>query len=192
MLVDNPRRIFATRGCVLSDDPDPDDQHPISDAGRTDPRRPAVTVRAARSPGPNWTPSTNRLARAYAELASGTGDYVTIVLPNSIEFLEATIACWKLGAVPQPLAAADAGPGIRGPPRAAPTGADGRPRRTPVVKSPVSPPISVPDGTYSDDPLPEAVSPAWKSMASGGSTGRPKLIEVGGDSRYPGAFSGRR
>jgi bile acid-coenzyme A ligase len=44
---------------------------------------------------------------------------------------------------------------------------------------------------YSDAPLPEAVSPAWKCMASGGSTGRPKLIEVGGDSRYPGALAGQ-
>ena len=47
--------------------------------------------------------TTNRLARAYQELGVGVGDYVTIVLPNSIEFLQATIACWKLGAVPQPL-----------------------------------------------------------------------------------------
>ena len=44
--------------------------------------------------------TTNRLARAYQELGVGVGDYVTIVLPNSIEFLQATIACWKLGAVP--------------------------------------------------------------------------------------------
>ena len=34
-------------------------------------------------------------------------------------------------------------------------------------------------------PLPEAVSPCWKAMGSGGSTGRPKLIEAGGDSRLP-------
>ena len=47
--------------------------------------------------------STNRLARAYAELGVGVGDYVTMVLPNSIEFLLAAIAAWKLGAVPQPL-----------------------------------------------------------------------------------------
>ena len=47
--------------------------------------------------------TTNRLARAYQKLGVGVGDYVTIVLPNSIEFLQATIACWKLGAVPQPL-----------------------------------------------------------------------------------------
>jgi bile acid-coenzyme A ligase len=37
----------------------------------------------------------------------------------------------------------------------------------------------------SDDPLPEVVSPCWKSLASGGSTGRPKLIEAGGDGRVP-------
>ena len=36
--------------------------------------------------------------------------------------------------------------------------------------------------------LPEAVSPAWKAIASGGSTGRPKLIEAGGDSRVPATF----
>src|ERR1700737_3579827 len=47
--------------------------------------------------------STNRLARAYAERGVGVGDYVTMVLPNSIEWIQAAVACWKLGAVPQPL-----------------------------------------------------------------------------------------
>ena len=47
--------------------------------------------------------STNRLARAYAELGVGVGDYVTIALPNSVEWVQAAVACWKLGAVPQPL-----------------------------------------------------------------------------------------
>src|SRR6516165_12520806 len=49
--------------------------------------------------------STNRLARAYAERGVAVGDYVTIVLPNSIEWIQAAVACWKLGAVPQPLSA---------------------------------------------------------------------------------------
>jgi bile acid-coenzyme A ligase len=40
----------------------------------------------------------------------------------------------------------------------------------------------------SDAALPEAVSTAWKAMGSGGSTGRPKLIEAGGDSRIPAAI----
>src|ERR1700722_11796395 len=47
--------------------------------------------------------STNRLARAYAALGVGVGDYVTIALPNSVEWIQAAVACWKLGAVPQPL-----------------------------------------------------------------------------------------
>ena len=28
---------------------------------------------------------------------------MTIVLPNSVEWIQAAVACWKLGAVPQPL-----------------------------------------------------------------------------------------
>src|SRR6185437_1983151 len=42
-----------------------------------------------------------------------------------------------------------------------------------------------PDPTLSAAPHAESVSPVWKSMSSGGSTGRPKLIEAGGDSRLP-------
>jgi bile acid-coenzyme A ligase len=45
----------------------------------------------------------------------------------------------------------------------------------------------VPNSDLSDEPLPEAISPVWKSMTSGGSTGWPKLIEAGGDSRLPAA-----
>ena len=33
--------------------------------------------------------STNRLARAYAERGVGVGDYVTMVLPNSVEWIQA-------------------------------------------------------------------------------------------------------
>jgi bile acid-coenzyme A ligase len=48
---------------------------------------------------------TNRLARAYAELGVGQDDFVTIALPNCIEFFEACFATWKLGATPQPISA---------------------------------------------------------------------------------------
>ncbi len=37
---------------------------------------------------------------------------------------------------------------------------------------------------YSDDPLPDAISPAWKAPTSGGSTGRPKLIVSGDPAVY--------
>ena len=47
--------------------------------------------------------STNRLARAYAELGVNADDFVTIALPNGIEFFESCLATWKLGATPQPI-----------------------------------------------------------------------------------------
>ena len=37
---------------------------------------------------------------------------------------------------------------------------------------------------FSDDPLPDATSPAWKAPTSGGSTGRPKLIVSGDPAIY--------
>jgi bile acid-coenzyme A ligase len=131
--------------------------------------------------------STNRLARAYAERGVGVGDYVTIVLPNSVEWVQAAVACWKLGAVPQPLSprlpAAEFEGLLELRPRALLVG-----REDPHGEIPSMPADLPPDPTLSDAPLPEAVSPCWKSLASGGSTGRPKLIEAGGDSRIPPAI----
>ena len=129
--------------------------------------------------------STNRLARAYAERGVGVGDYVTIVLPNSVEWVQAAVACWKLGAVPQPLS-----------PRLPDTEFQAllnlRPRALLIGRAsgeiPSLPADFTPDPMLSDGPLPEAVSPCWKSLASGGSTGRSKLIEAGGDSRVPPAI----
>lgn len=127
--------------------------------------------------------STNRLARAYAERGVGVGDYVTIALPNSVEWIQAAVACWKLGAVPQPLS-----PRL---PEAEFEGLLGL-RRPALLVGRDHPEIpSVPSGFVphtTDAALPEAVSPCWKSMASGGSTGRPKLIEAGQDSRVPPAI----
>jgi bile acid-coenzyme A ligase len=129
--------------------------------------------------------STNRLARAYAERGVGVGDYVTMVLPNSIEWIQAAVACWKLGAVPQPLSARLPDAELQGllelRPPALLVG-----RVHPEIPS--VPAGFTPDPALSDAGLPEAVSPVWKAMGSGGSTGRPKLIESGGDSRIPAAI----
>ena len=51
------------------------------------PDSPAVTV--SEYPSMSWSEldhSTNRLARAYAELGVGTADFVTIGLPTSVAF----------------------------------------------------------------------------------------------------------
>ena len=69
------------------------------------PDEPAVTCEGRTLTRGELDASTNRLARAYADLGVRQGDYVTIVLPNSIEWIQAALAAWKLGAVPQPLSA---------------------------------------------------------------------------------------
>src|SRR6201999_3221395 len=75
----------------------------ISALAEMAPDEPAVSCAEITITRAELDSSTNRLARAYAELGVGLGDYVTIALPNSVEWVQAAVACWKLGAVPQPL-----------------------------------------------------------------------------------------
>ena len=75
---------------------------PLCALAAAEPDAPALTCRGRTLTRAELDGSTNRLARAYAALGVGVGDYVSIAMPNSIEWLQATIACWKLGAVPQP------------------------------------------------------------------------------------------
>ena len=148
------------------------------------PDAPAVTCDGFTLTRAELDASTNRLARAYAQRGVDVGDYVSIAMPNSIAWVQAAIACWKLGAVPQPLSARLPDVELAGildlRPRALIVG-----RVDPRGEVPGVAADFAPDEALSDAPLPEAVSPVWKSMTSGGSTGRPKLIEAGGDSRVP-------
>lgn len=154
----------------------------ISQLAQLAPDEPAVTCDGVTVTRAELDRSTNRLARAYAERGVGVGDYVTMVLPNSIEWIQAAVACWKLGAVPQPLSARLPDAELAGllelRPPALLVGRD-------HVEFPCVPAGFVPNPALPDGALPEAVSPVWKAMGSGGSTGRPKLIESGGDSRIP-------
>lgn len=154
----------------------------ISQLAQLAPDEPAVTCDGLTLTRAELDRSTNRLARAYAERGVGIGDYVTMVLPNSVEWIQAAVACWKLGAVPQPLSARLPAAELAGL-------LELRPPALLVGREhhefPSVPIGFTPDDTLSDGPLPKAVSPVWKAMGSGGSTGRPKLIESGGDSRIP-------
>jgi len=170
---------------VAADEPVPPIGAALSRLAAEDPDRPAVTCDGRTLTRGQLEAVTNRLARAYAELGVAQGDYVTIALPNSIEWVQAVVATWKLGAVPQPLSA-------RLPDAEYADLLDLRPRALLVGRAdPRGVVTSVPGdfsprADLSDAALPEAVSPTLKSMASGGSTGRPKLIEAGGDSRFQG------
>ncbi len=156
----------------------------VSRLAEAEPDAPAITCEGVTLTRGELDASTNRLARAYAELGVREGDYVTVVLPNSIEWVQAVLATWKLGAIPQPLSPRLPDAELTGllelRPRALVVG-----RADPTGRIASVPASYVPDESLSDAALPEKVSPVFKAMASGGSTGRPKLIEAGNDSRYP-------
>jgi bile acid-coenzyme A ligase len=130
---------------------------------------------------------SNRLARHLAGLGATQDSFVTIAEPNSIEFLAATIACWKLGATPQPVSS-------RLPPRELEAIVElAEPAVVVGVGHHDRP--SVPSGfrpgdDLDDTDLPDAVAAAWKAPTSGGSTGRPKLIVSGDPSVWRPATAG--
>jgi bile acid-coenzyme A ligase len=126
------------------------------------------------------------LARDLKGRGVGVGDYLSIVLPNTLEHPIATVAAWKIGAVPQPLS-----------PKLArqelaeiieltkPAMVIGITDASVVGSTPAQP------GDYiwsplpaDEEPLSDAISPSWKAPTSGGSTGRPKVIRAG----QPGIF----
>lgn len=122
---------------------------------------------------------TNRLARAYEQLGVTPDSFVTIGLPNGIEWFEAAIAVWKLGATPAPVSAKlprlelEAIVELANPSLV--VGLDA-PGRTCIPEG------FTPDAALSDASLPPKIAAAWKAPTSGGSTGRPKLIVAGGPS----------
>src|SRR5690606_32893773 len=117
---------------------------------------------------------SNRRARFLQAQGVALGDFVTVALPNGLDFYETVFGIWKLGATPNIVSAKLAAPemehilGLVKP-------------RLFVGRCPTS---SIPSvagdlpghAELSDEALAEATAPHWKAMTSGGSTGRPKVI----------------
>jgi bile acid-coenzyme A ligase len=141
-----------------------------------DPQRVAVVCQGSSCSRAELDRRSSRLARAYAARGVGAGDLVTIGLPNGIELLEACAAVWKLGATPQPISSR----------------LPDRERRALVALAEPALVVGVEPGEYGsisclpagfepepehpDAPLPDVVPARARAMASGGSTGLPKLI----------------
>jgi bile acid-coenzyme A ligase len=152
----------------------------ISDLAAAQPDRPFVTCGDDQVTRAQFESRANRLGRDLAAGGVALGDMVTIALPNSVDWFVAFAACWKVGAIPQPVSAKLPGREMEAIIELAnptaifgvePGGFEGR-RCLAIGYQP--------DANIDDTPLPDATSPAWKAPTSGGSTGRPKLI-VSGD-----------
>ncbi len=148
------------------------------------PDRPAITFGGRTVTRAQLDRRTNRTARAYAARArrpgpdaarpDAAGRFVTIALPNGIEFFEAVVAVWKLGGTPHLVSS-------RMPPAEQTALVELADPALVVGEAPAAgrPHIGAgfePEPALSDAELPDRVSPSWKAMCSGGSTGAPKLI----------------
>ena len=126
----------------------------------------------------------NRRAREFARRGVRAGDLVTVILPNGFAWLKNCLAAWKLGAVPNPLSSrlparernailAQANPSLV-------VGLDAS-----EAGGRASLPADFePDPALPADPLPDTIPSHERALASGGSTGQPKLILP----RNPGAY----
>ena len=148
------------------------------------PDAPAITCNDVTLTRAQLDSRSTRLARELQSYGIAEGSFVTVSVPNSVDWFVAYVACWKLGATPQPVSAK-----LPGRELAAIVELAGS---TVVIGAPDEAfqqlPESIvhlslghePPPEFNNDPLPDVVSPAWKAPTSGGSTGRPKLI-VSGD-----------
>jgi len=138
-----------------------------------DPDRPALTSGEVTLTRAEFVARVRGLAALFAEHGVTQGSTVTIGLPNSVGLVESMFAAWALGAVPQPISGrlpalersailelADPALAV-GMPAAE---AGGRPTLESI-------PAELPAGEFTP-----GVTPEWKLVTSGGSTGRPKLI----------------
>lgn len=116
---------------------------------------------------------SNRLAHLFEARGVGFGDHVTVGFPNGAAFVVSCFAAWKLGAVPQPIS-------WRLPAKERDAILE---QAAPAVVVGIDAELGFPQVRgeaeaegETDAALPDQTSPSRQSLASGGSTGRPKLI----------------
>ena len=139
----------------------------------TDADRPALTCGDVTLTRAEFVERVERLAALFGARGVAEGSTVTIALPNSAGFAESMFAAWAIGAVPQPIS-------HRLPPAERAAIVDlARPSLVVGLPQPQagawptleSVPQRLPAGTFTP-----GVSPSWKLVTSGGSSGQPKLI----------------
>jgi bile acid-coenzyme A ligase len=133
---------------------------------------------------------TNQIGRFLASLGAGPGSWVAVALNNCPEHLLAALGAWKAGSGVLPLSAAS-------------PSAERRiildlvdpavliAKRNETVRALVHP-AQLASGAlarFSDAPMPDQIPRPGKAVASGGSTGRPKIIvDPSAWAKRPGEF----
>jgi len=147
----------------------------ITRLAEADPDRVAVFCDDERLTRGDLERRANRLARAFLERGVAPGRLVTIGLGNGFEFIVACVATWKCGAIPNPISprlpAVERDGILELADPALVVGFDDLEHAYTSLPSDFEPPAALDDA-----PLPDVVSPHERALASGGSTGRPKLI----------------
>ncbi|HSY14395.1 MAG TPA: AMP-binding protein [Jatrophihabitantaceae bacterium] len=139
------------------------------------PADPALTVDGTTLTFAELDTLTESAGHALLRLGVIAGDRVTVALPNSIEFIVASIAILKVGAAIQPishrlpLAERQAIVELAEPALIIGVDSLDHPDRHCVPGLPTT-------AIQGEQRLPEVVSTTWRITMSGGSTGRPKLI----------------
>lgn len=141
-----------------------------------DPDRPALTFEGVTISRGELAARVNQRARTMAAAGVKTDDFVVVALPNGSAFLEVAYAIWGLGATPVPLSHRLANAELADildlvQPALVVIEDTGRAGRWPVLT-----PAQTHDARQDSGPLPEIASTHLKAIASGGSTGRPKVI----------------
>jgi len=140
------------------------------------PDRPLLSLGSMTRTAAELEVNSNRLAHYFASLGVKADDLVTIALPNGLQFIESTLAIWKLGATPQPvsnkLPDGELGAIIE---LADPTLVLGVDSDRVAGRLGLPADFELPEG-ISDEPHPIRFARYNRAPTSGGSTGLPKLI----------------
>ncbi len=140
------------------------------------PDRPALTCGEVTLTRLQLIDRSDYLAELFAEHGVTSGSTVAIVLPNSVGLIQSIIAAWQLGAIPLPIShiapslERDAIVHLADPTLLVGVSQSeaGNRRTLEFIQDDLQP--------SSNSALRPTISPQWKMMTSGGSTGRPKLI----------------
>lgn len=139
-----------------------------------DPKRPALTCGTTTLSRAELAFRARARARALQKAGVQGGDFVALALPTGPAVLELAFGCWMLGATPTPLS-------HRLPPLELQAMLDVLQPRLAVGDAAIAGSTVVDEQTLFDaagaaSSLPPRIAPHVKAIASGGSTGRPKII----------------